>query len=64
MMLLREFTVNDLVDPCFINIIERSPNHYQLQIKTNHNCSKLEDYAKSNDLAMSEDKEYVFIYKP
>lgn len=62
--LLRELIVNDLVDPCFINIIERYPNQYQLQIRTNHNRSQLEEYAKSNGLTLSENNEYVFINKP
>jgi hypothetical protein len=66
MAMLRELVALDLVEPSFVHISERVPNHYQIQIKSDYNREKIEAHAKKQDLIIKEDKErkYVVIFKP
>ncbi len=65
MALLKELVAVNLVDPSFINMLQREPNHYQLQIKGEYFRSGLEEYAKRFGLSIEEDKErkYLVIFK-
>jgi hypothetical protein len=65
MALLKELIAVNLVDPSFINILQREPNHYQLQINGEHFRSGIEEYAKQFGLSVEEDKErkYLVIFK-
>ena len=65
MALLKELVANDLVDPSFVSIMQKKPNHYQLKIKCNYN-KRIEEFAKNNNLSIEEDEEkkYLLIYKP
>jgi len=64
MTLLKELVANDLVEPSYVSIGERSPNNYQLQIKC-YNKTEIQKFAKNNNLAIEEDKEekFLFIYE-
>ena len=66
MVLLKELVAIDLVEPSFVHIMERMPNRYQLQIRSQYNREQLDDFAKQNSLAIEEDKEkkYLLIFKP
>ncbi len=66
MALLKKLVDEDLVDPSHISIGLRSPQHYQIQIKSGYNRKKLDEFAKLHKLAVNEDKErkYLRIYKP
>ena len=66
MTLLRELAVNDLVEPSYVNVCERSPGNYQLQIKTEYNRAQLDEFAKKHGLTIEKGKaqEYLVIYKP
>ena len=57
MAMLKELVANNLVDPSFVNICERNPNHYQIQIKCDYNRKEIEEYAKKCGLTIEEDKE-------
>ncbi len=45
--LLRDLVDKDLVDPSFVAIELRIPNHYQIQIKCNYNKKEIEAHAKN-----------------
>jgi hypothetical protein len=64
--LLRELAVNDLAEPSYVHICERSPNHYQLKIKANYNPDQLLKFAQKHSLAIEESKEqkFLIIFKP
>jgi len=64
--MLKELVAEDLVDPSHISIGLRIPEHYQIQIKSDYNRKRLEEFAKAHKLAVTEDKEgkYLRIYKP
>jgi hypothetical protein len=66
MSILRELVGNDLVDPSYVHICERTANHYQLQIKTRYNRNQLDAYVLKNNLMIEEEKaeRYLVIYKP
>ena len=66
MALLKELVAVNLVDPSFINMLHKEPNHYQLQIKGEYFRSEIEEYAKQFGLSVEEDKErkYFVIFKP
>lgn len=66
MAMLKELVANNLVDPSFVNICERKPNHYQVQIKCDYNGKEIEEYARKHGLTIEEDKEklYLLIFKP
>jgi hypothetical protein len=66
MAMLKELVKNDLVDPSYVNISERIPNQYQIQIKCDHNKAKIEAHASKYGLTIKEDKDrkYLVIYKP
>ena len=66
MALLKELVANYLVDPSFVNICERKPNHYQIQIKCDYNRKEIDEHAKKHGLTIEEDKEkkYLLIFKP
>jgi len=66
MALLKELVSVNLVDPSFINMLQRDPNHYQLQIKGEYFRSGIEEYSKQFGLSVKEDKErkYLVIFKP
>ena len=56
MSILWELVGNDLVDPSYVHICERTPNNYQIQIKTKYNRNQLDAYALKNNLMIEEDK--------
>lgn len=64
--LLRELVTCDLVEPSWVSVEERKPNHFQLQIKCDYNKTELEAYAKKHGLTIIDDKErkYLIIFKP
>ena len=66
MALLAELVSNNLVEPTYIHVSLRKPNHYQIQIKCDYYKSEIEAYAKKHGLTIEEDKErkYMVIYKP
>ena len=66
MAILKELVSEDLVEPSYVNICERVPSHYQIQIKCDYNKSGIEAHAKKNGLTIIEDKEgkYLVIFKP
>src|SRR5665647_1528358 len=42
MAILKDLVANNLVDPSFVNICERKPNLYQIQIKSYYNRKEIE----------------------
>ena len=66
MALLKELVADNLVEPNYIHICERKPNHYQIQIKCDYQKKELEEYTKKHNLSIEEDKEknYLTIFKP
>jgi hypothetical protein len=66
MALLKELVAGNLVEPNYIHIREREPNHYQIQIKCDYNKKELEEYSKKHNLSIEDDKEkkYLVIFKP
>ena len=66
MSMLKDLVANNLVDPSYVHICLREPNHYQIQIKSNYNRAEIEEYAKKHNLTIQEDTEqkYLVIYKP
>jgi len=66
MALLAELVSNNLVEPTYIHVSLRKPNHYQIQIKCDYYKSEIEAYAKKHGLTIEEDKErkYMVIYEP
>lgn len=65
-VMLKDLVDKDLVDPSFVAVGLRIPNHYQIQIKCNYNKKEIEAYAKKCGLTIKEDKEqrYLVIFKP
>ncbi len=63
--LLKELIAVNLVEPSFVHVLQRTPNHYQIQIKSNYK-SEIEEYAKQFGLTIEEDetKQYLLIFKP
>ena len=63
---LLELIDSHLVDPTYIDIKLRKPEHYQIQIESNYDPEGIKEYAEKNNLAIEQDKEqkYLFIYKP
>jgi hypothetical protein len=49
MDMLKELVANNLVDPSFVSICERKPDHYQIQIKCDYNKLEIEAHAKKTD---------------
>jgi len=66
MAMLKELVSNNLVEPSYVHICLRKPNHYQIQIKCDYNKVEIEAHAKKHGLTIIEDKEkkYCFIFKP
>ena len=64
--MLKELVANNLIDPSFVHICERKPNHYQVQIKCDYNGKEIEEYAKKCGLTIEEvkEKKYLLIFKP
>jgi hypothetical protein len=65
MAMLKELVSKDLVEPSFVHISERIPDHYQIQIKCDYNKTEIEEHAKKHGLTIREDKErkYLVIFK-
>jgi hypothetical protein len=66
MAMLKALADSNLVEPSYVHICLRKPNHYQIQIKCDYNKTEIEAYAKKYGLTITEDKErkYLVIYKP
>jgi hypothetical protein len=66
MALLKELVASDLVNPDYVSLHKEKSESYQIQIKCGYNEARIKQYAKNNDLIITEDKErkYLFIYKP
>ena len=66
MAMLKELVANNLVEPSYVHICLRKPNHYQIQLKCDYNKGEIEMHAKKHGLIIEEDKEgkYLVIYKP
>jgi hypothetical protein len=66
MAFLKELVDNDLVEPSFVAIELRKPDHYQIQIKCDYNTVAVEAHAKKYGLNIEEDTEklYLVIFKP
>jgi hypothetical protein len=66
MAMLKELVANNLVEPSYVHICLRKPNHYQIQILCDHNKMEIEAHAKKYGLTIEEDKEkkYCFIFEP
>jgi hypothetical protein len=64
--LLKELMTKDLIDPSWVSIGERSPNHFQLQFKNVNDIQKLEAFIRSHNLVIevNQNREYIIIYKP
>jgi len=65
MAMLKELINCKLVDPTHINIMLKTPEHYQVQIKGEYNIQEIEKHARKHGLTIEEDKErkYLVIYK-
>ena len=65
MAMLKELVDNDLVEPTYVHISLRIPEHYQIQIKCNYNRNEICEFAKKKQLTIKEDKEkkFLVIYK-
>ncbi len=66
MALLKELVAYNLIDPSYVSMVQTKPEYYQLKIKGNYD-KRIEEFAKSNNLAIEEDKEQkiiLVIYKP
>ena len=66
MAMLKELVANNLVEPSYVHICLRKPNHYQIQLKCDYNKAQIEKHAKKHGWTIEEDKErkYLVIYKP
>ncbi len=66
MTMLKALVNRNLVDPSHVSIDQRTPSHYQIQIKSDYCRKELVDFAERNGLTICEDKErkYLRIYKP
>jgi hypothetical protein len=65
MAMLKELVAHNLVEPSYVNICLRKPDHYQLQLKSDFNTKEIKEFAEKNGLTIEEDKErkYMFIFK-
>lgn len=63
---LIELIESHLVDPTYIDIKLRKPEHYQIQIKSDYKPEEIGEYAEKHNLAIEQDKDqkYLFLYKP
>lgn len=59
--LLKELVSKDLVEPSYIHIFERVPDHYQIQLKCEYKRDEIIEYAKTEGLTVKEDKEQKFL---
>ncbi len=66
MAMLKELVDDDLVEPSYVHICLRKPDHYQIQIKCDYHKAEIEAHAKKHGLTIEEDaeKKYLVIYKP
>lgn len=66
MAMLKELVKNDLVEPSYVSMVQSTPNHFQIKIKSNYRRAEIEDHAKKHGLAIVEDKEkkYLVVFKP
>ncbi len=65
MTMLKELAANDLVEKSYVSICERSPAHFQIQIKCNYHRDAIFEFAKEKGLTIIEDKDqkYLVIYR-
>ncbi len=65
MTMLKELVANDLVEQSYVSICERSPAHFQIQIKCNYRRDAIFEFAKEKGLTIIEDKDqkYLVIYR-
>ena len=59
--LLKELVAQDLIEPSHISIGQRSPEHYQIQIRNDYNRQHLDEFVKKHKLSVSEDKEKKYL---
>jgi hypothetical protein len=52
MAMLKELVLKDLVEPSFVHISERIPDHYQIQIKCDYNKTEIEEHATKQGLTI------------
>jgi hypothetical protein len=52
MAMLKELVLKDLVEPSFVHISERIPDHYQIQIKCDYNKTEIEEHATKHGLTI------------
>ena len=66
MTLLKELVANNLVEPTFVNLLERTPNHFQIQIKCEDFRIEIQECAKkySLNIEVDEERKYLAIFKP
>ncbi len=66
MAMLKELVEADLVEPSYIQVMLRKPEHYQVKIRCDYNKTEIEKHAKEHGLTIIEDKKrkYLVIYKP
>jgi hypothetical protein len=66
MAMLKELVVHTLVEPSYVHICQKSPEKYQIQLKSDYNREGIEEYAKKHGLTIEEDKgrKYLLIFKP
>jgi hypothetical protein len=66
MALLKELVANNLIEPTFIHLLERTPNHFQIQIKCEDFRIEIQECAKKYGLNIEVDAErkYLVIFKP
>lgn len=62
--LLKELVANNLVEPTYVHVSLRKPDHYQIQIKCNYN-KDIDSFAQKHGLIIEEDREkkYLVIFK-
>jgi hypothetical protein len=65
MAMLKELVINNLVEPSYVHICKKSPEQYQIQLKSDYNRESIEEYGKKHGLTIEEDKErkYLLIFK-
>jgi hypothetical protein len=65
MALLRELIVNNLIEPSYVHVSQKTLDQYLIQIKSDYNREGIEEYAKKHGLTIQEDKErkYLLIFK-
>jgi len=52
MVLLKELIAKSLVDPSYVNISIRKPDHDQIQIRSDSNKEEIEKHASKNGLTI------------